>query len=189
MRLPVLLIFLQEPTLHFTDSLFFICFYFINFRPEFDYFLLYIPFGMILSFVGVFQCVANLLSWDLSIFSMQAFLTMNLTWSCPIVFGILCIHLHSILQKCKIFCNFLFSILTNFSFFESVSILLFLLVMISCFNAWWSGRVQSVISIFFVSVQTYLVSDYVVSFENDYISCWEYGIFFCVCIKCSVNIC
>jgi hypothetical protein len=45
-RLPILLIFFKEPDPGLVDSLYsYFCFQLVNFRPEFDYFLLPIPLG------------------------------------------------------------------------------------------------------------------------------------------------
>jgi hypothetical protein len=37
-------------------------------------------------------------------------------------------------------------------------------------------------------VETCFVSEYMVNFGESYVKCWEEGIFFCVWVKCSLNI-
>lgn len=61
-----------------------------------------------------------------------------------------------------------------------LSLLLFLLVLIFSFNPWWSDGVQgrSYFS-FLVSFETVIVTNYVFSFGERSMRCWEKDTFFC----------
>ena len=75
-----------------------------------------------------------------------------------------------------------------FSFQESVGFPVFLLLLRSSFNTWWSDKILSVISNF-VSVESCFVTEYMINFGEGSRKYWEEGTFFCVWVKYSIDVC
>ena len=100
------------------------------------------------------------------------------------------------LNSRKSLISFLISSLTQewcncllFDFPEFVGFLQFVLLLNSNFKAWWFDKRQGVIPIFFVPIEVCYVAEYVVNFIESSMWSWEEGIFFCVSMESSIDVC
>ena len=113
---------------------------------------------------------------------MKAICAMNFSFSAIVAqkFGYSFL-LNSRYSSISSFISFLIQVFLNrelFSFHELyISFLLFLLLLKSSFNLWWSDGMQGAIQ-FMVNV----------SFEDFSMRCWEESVSVCVWVKCSVDI-
>jgi hypothetical protein len=92
--------FLKEPAPNCVDYLCSsLCFYFLDFTPEFDYFLLSTLLGILGVFSSrTFRCAVKLLVYDLSNCFREAIITeiflLALLSLCSISLSMLCLHVH-----------------------------------------------------------------------------------------------
>lgn len=106
----------------------------------------------------------------------------------------MCIHLHWILKAFNSFhppffsLSFLtsFSFRREFSFYEFIIFLVFLLLISSCWSmASWYDTGGS--NNFLESITNSFMFDYMDNFDQSCMKCWEEGIFFCVWVEHSVH--